>query len=178
MIGAAVVVAVLIVLQVPATAAVSMLGLPVFISVLAWACYLRPRATLRPDGVLVVNILRTYDVPFSRIVDIDRRLGVTLETDSGQRIGVWALPDSGRRARRERLSRGADDGMSHDADDERTPSEIERLDAAQRIWLQADSPARAGGSADVVTRVRALPVVLCGLTAVWALWGLWFSTAL
>ena len=177
-IGAAVVVTVLIVLQVPATAAVSMLGLPAFIAVLAWACYLRPRATLHADRVLVVNILRIYDVPFSRIVDIDRRLGVTLETDSGQRIGVWALPDSGRRARRERLSRRADGGMSRGAEEEHAPSEIERLEAAQRIWLTADSPAAAGGSGEVVTEVRALPAVLCALTAVWALWGLGFSAAL
>lgn len=169
-IGAAVVVAVLIVLQVPATAAVSMLGLPAFIAVLAWACYLRPRATLRADGVLVVNILRTYDVPFSRIVDIDRRLGVTLKTDSGKKIGVWALPNSGRRARREGLSRGAVE--------EHTPSEIERLEAAQRIWLNADSPAGVGGGGDVVTEVRALPAALCALTAVWALWGLGLSAAL
>lgn len=169
-IGAAVVVALLIVLQVPATAAVSMLGLPAFIAALAWACYLRPRATLRADGVLVVNILRTYDVPFARIVDIDRRLGVTLETDSGKKIGVWALPNSGRRARREGLSRGVVE--------EHTPSEIEQLEAAQRIWLTTDSPAGVGGGGDVVTEVRALPAALCALTAVWALWGLGFSAAL
>lgn len=169
-IGAAAVVAILIVLQVPATAAVSMLGLPAFIAVLAWTCYLRPRATLRPDGVLVINIVRTYDVPFARIVDIDRRLGVTLETDSGKKIGVWALPNSGRRARREGLSRGVVE--------EHTPSEIERLEAAQRVWLQADSPAGTGGSGEVITEVRALPIALCALTAVWALWGLGFSAAL
>lgn len=177
-IGAAAVVAVLIVLQVPATAAVSMLGLPAFIAVLAWACYLRPRATLRTDGVLVVNILRTYDVPFARIVDIDRRLGVTLATDSGKKIAVWALPNSGRRARREGLSRGIVE--------EHTLSEIEQLEAAQRVWLNADSPAGVGsgvGGGDsaggkVVTQVRALPAALCALTAVWALWGLGSSAAL
>src|SRR5699024_11250305 len=42
-VSAAAVVALLIVLQVPLNTAVSMLGLPVFIAVIGWACYLRPR---------------------------------------------------------------------------------------------------------------------------------------
>lgn len=176
-IGAAVVVAVLVILQVPATAAVSMLGLPAFIAVLAWACYLRPRAILHPDGVLVINILRTYYVPFARIVDIDSRLGVTLETDGGRKIGVWALPISGRRARREGLSRAVAEQHTPTEVEPRTPSEAEQLYSAQRLWLNADSVASTGG-AEVVTQIRALPTALCALTAVWALWGLGFSAAL
>lgn len=176
-IGAAVLVAVLIVLQVPATAAVSMLGLPAFIAVVAWACYLRPRTILHPEGMLVVNILRTYYVPFARIVNIDSRLGVTLETDSGQRIGVWSLPNSGRRARREGLSRAVAEQHAPAEDEQHTPSEVEQLHVAQRLWLNSDSAASARG-AEIVTQIRALPTALCALTAAWALWGLRFSATL
>lgn len=183
-VSAAAVVALLIVLQVPLTAAVSMLGLPLFFAVIGWACYLRPCAILQPEGILIVNVLRTYDVPFARIDAIDRRLGVTVTTDTGRKIGVWALPDSGRRARRAGPSR---------SDVDRPPSsDVEQLDAARRVWLNADRPApgsrtasgsgRTGGSggpfgdragsSDVVTRFHALPIALIGLTAVWSLWGL------
>lgn len=183
-VSAAAVVALLIVLQVPLNTAVSMLGLPVFIAVIGWACYLRPRAILQPDGVLIVNVLRSYAVPFARIDSIDHRLGVTVTTDTGRRIGVWALPHSGRRPRREGMARGVVE--------QHTPIEVEQLDVARRVWLNADDPApgpgtasgsgRTGGSGGafggragrdgVVTRFHALPIALIGLTAVWALWGL------
>lgn len=189
-IAAAVVVAALVVLQVPPSTAVSMLGLPAFIAVLGWSCYLRPRVLLREDGMRVVNILRTYDVPFSRITDIDLRLGVTLETDTGKKIGVWSLPNAGRRARREGLSRGVVE--PHIA------SEVDRVVAAHARWQAAGpagghgtpgpgheagsehssdaAPRRSGGM--IEARVQALPVTLCAITVLWALWGLGFSSAL
>lgn len=182
-IAAAVVVAVLVVLQVPPTAAVSMLGLPAFIAVLGWACYLRPRVHLRDDGVRVVNILRVYDAPFSRIVDIDLRLGVTLETDTGKKIGVWSLPNAGRRARRE--------GLSREVVEPHTSTEVDSVVSAHARWKAAErETTRGAGVAQpenmstgrngdaIITRVQALPLTLCALTVLWALWGLGFSSAL
>ncbi|WP_198392914.1 hypothetical protein [Brevibacterium yomogidense] len=176
-IAAAVVVAALVVLQVPPAGAVRMVGLPAFIGVVGWSCYLRPRVHLREHGVHVVNILRTYDVPFSRVTDLDLRLGVTLVTDTGRKIGVWSLPHTGRRARREGLSRGVVEPH--------TAAEVDRVVTAHARWQSTGHTAGSGSDrpvdhhgAAIVTRVQVVPLALCILTAVWALWGLGYISGL
>lgn len=176
-IAAAVVVAVLVVIQVPPAGAVRILGLPAVVGVVGWACYLRPRVHLREDGVHVVNILRTYDVPFARVTDIDLRLGVTLVTDTGRKVGVWSLPHTGRRVRREGLSRGVVEPH--------TAAEVDRVVTAHTRWQATGCAAGSGSdrpgehhSAAIVTRVQAVPLALFVLTAVWALWGLGFVSGL
>ena len=184
-------VALLIVVQVPPAAAVAMLGLPVLIATVGWACYLRPRVLLTGWGLRVVNIVRTHDVPFARVESIDQRLGVTLTTDAGKRIGVWSLPDAGRRVRRPGMFGQSaephvdDDTVVQDARPDaeagtrafrrgivepHTAPPVQRLLDARALWLQrADGPA---GPSEITTRTHPWPMVLCGVALLWALWGL------
>lgn len=184
-------VALLIVVQVPPAAAVAMLGLPVLIAAVGWACYLRPRVLLTGWGLRVVNIVRTHDVPFVRIESIDQRLGVTLTTAAGKRIGVWALPDAGRRARRPGMFGQSAEPHVHDdavGQDNRQDEAavrrgfrrgivephiaqpVQRLLDARARWLQSEeSPA---GPPQITTRTHPWPLVLCGVALLWALWGL------
>jgi hypothetical protein len=182
-------VALLIVVQVPPGAAVAMLGLPLLIATVGWACYLRPRVLLAGWGLRVVNIVRTHDVPFARIESIDQRLGVTLTTVFGSRIGVWSLPDAGRRVRRPGMfGRAAephvpDEAVGQDAQPEagrqgfhrgivepHTAPPVQQLLDARARWLQSeDGPA---GPSEITTRTHPWPIVLCGVALLWALWGL------
>lgn len=187
---AGVLVTLLIVVQVPPGAAVAMMGLPVLIATVGWACYLRPRVLLSGWGLRVVNIVRTHDVPFTRIDSIDQRLGVTLSTDEGRRIGIWALPDAGRRARRPGMfgrsaePHGQDEAFGLDAHEQgtgrqgfrrgvvepHTAQPVQRLLDARARWLHSDDgPA---GPPEATTRTHPWPLVLCGVALVWALWGL------
>ncbi|WP_029088903.1 hypothetical protein [Brevibacterium album] len=163
--AAAAIAAVLTLVQVPLGAAVALLGLPAFIACLCWTCYLRPLVAVDADELRIVNIARTTVIPFSRIAEFDLRLGLTVETKDGEKVGAWALPSTGRRTTRERM------GMIRL--ERHTPEEIQTvLDAYARWEQDADSPVR-GAARDVVTRVRTpLPPVLLLLTLAWAVWGL------
>lgn len=67
----------------------------VFIAVLAWTFFWRPRLKVEPHGVTVVNVLRTHFVPWPAIRDIDTRFALTLRTGRGK-VPVWAAPAPGR----------------------------------------------------------------------------------
>lgn len=61
---------------------------------LAFALFWRPRILTEPQGVTVVNVFRTIEVPWPAIEAIDTRFSVTLLTKS-MRIAVWAAPSPG-----------------------------------------------------------------------------------
>jgi hypothetical protein len=58
------------------------------------ALFWRPRIVIDDGGVTVVNVFRTFDVPWAAIERIDTRYAVTLFTASA-RIAVWAAPSPG-----------------------------------------------------------------------------------
>ena len=88
-----------------------------------------------------------------------------------------SLPHTGRRIRREGLSRGVVEPH--------TAAEVDRVVTAHTRWQATGRAAGSGSdqpgehhSAAIVTRVQAVPLTLFVLTAVWALWGLWFVSGL
>lgn len=64
-------------------------------AVLAWALFWQPRLLIQEHGVTVVNVFRTFFVPWPSILAIDTRFTLTLHTVAG-RIPVWAAPSPGR----------------------------------------------------------------------------------
>ncbi|WP_160425903.1 PH domain-containing protein, partial [Agromyces seonyuensis] len=66
------------------------------VSVLAWALYWRPELVVLPHGVRVVNVLRTVEVAWPAITDVDTRFALTIDTVDG-RVSVWAAPAPGLR---------------------------------------------------------------------------------
>jgi hypothetical protein len=65
------------------------------IAVIAWALFWRPSLLVQAHGITVVNVLRTYFVPWPAIQQIDTRFSLTLHT-SQHRVTVWAAPAPGR----------------------------------------------------------------------------------
>ncbi|TFD44919.1 PH domain-containing protein [Cryobacterium sp. TMT1-2-1] len=65
-----------------------------FFSALAIAVFWRPRILIDDHGVTVVNVLRTFEVPWPAILRIDTRFSLTLFTPE-RKIPVWAAPSPG-----------------------------------------------------------------------------------
>lgn len=67
----------------------------VLVAVAAWAVFWRPSLRMQEHGITVVNVFRTYFVPWPAIQGIDTRFALTLRTSRGS-ISVWATPAPGR----------------------------------------------------------------------------------
>ena len=76
----------------------------VFVAAMSWAMYWRPCVEVSAGEVKVVNVTRTYDIPWPAIEGIDTRWALTLETTYG-RVRSWAAPAPGRQLLR-RIDRG------------------------------------------------------------------------
>jgi hypothetical protein len=61
-----------------------------------WALFWRPAVIVDDSGVHVVNPLRTIDVPWPAIQDVDTRFALVLVTAYG-RVTAWAAPAPGAR---------------------------------------------------------------------------------
>lgn len=65
-----------------------------FAGTVVFALFWRPCIVIADSGVTVVNVFRTFEVPWPAIERIDTRYAVTLFTASA-RIAVWAAPSPG-----------------------------------------------------------------------------------
>lgn len=65
-----------------------------FFGALAVALFWRPRILIEDHAVTVVNVLRTFEVPWPAIQRIDTRFSLTLFTPQ-RKIPVWAAPSPG-----------------------------------------------------------------------------------
>jgi len=72
----------------PALALVGVLGVVLF-----WL----PSLTVGPDGIVVRNVLKTIEVPWSAVRTVDTKYSLVLETPEG-RVSAWAAPSPGRHA--------------------------------------------------------------------------------
>lgn len=73
------------------------------VSVTAWTCYWHPKVVVTDGGIEVVNPLRTFDVPWPDVVDIETKWALTVQTSSGT-IRAWAAPSPGRQILRSQQS--------------------------------------------------------------------------
>lgn len=119
-----------------------------FVAVGAWALFWQPAVDVTGDAVVVRNILRTVRVPWSRIVNVDTRYALTLELDSGRKVGAWASPAPGAlqalRLDKRRLATLPTstyvDGTVRPGDDESTDSGLPAL-VIRREWeRRAEEP--------------------------------------
>jgi hypothetical protein len=72
------------------------------VAVVLWVLWLvlwRPSIRIREDELDVVNALRTWTVPWSRVEDVESRLQYVIVLDDGRSITAWGSPASGRSAR-------------------------------------------------------------------------------
>jgi hypothetical protein len=85
----------------------------VFVAVAAWALLWRPQLRVQEHGITVVNVLRTWFVPWPAIERVDTRFALTLHTAEGT-VPVWVSPAPGRH-RAFGLSRRDFDGIAESA---------------------------------------------------------------
>lgn len=65
----------------------------------SWACYWNPRVFVTDAGIQVVNPLRTFDVPWPAVIDIETKWALTILTARGN-VRAWAAPSPGRQVLR------------------------------------------------------------------------------
>ena len=103
----------------------------------AWALYWRPLVSVDPGGVRVVNVFRTFDVPWPAITEIETKWALTLVTTLGT-VRAWAAPAPGRQVLR------------------RSQAEDLRLGGAEKgdFRRPSDLPQTESGAAALVVRQR------------------------
>lgn len=120
-------------------------ALPLLFAGIVWALFARPYVQVSDGGVEICNIVRTVEVPWPAVTDIDLRWGLRLVTRLGN-FSAWSVPPPSRP--KARLGRGRNPGgtgqvMSPAAtrppspSDQRTPSHaaqavLERWHALQQ----------------------------------------------
>jgi len=61
---------------------------------IAWAMLWRPLLIVADDGITVVNVTRTVEIPWEALIAVDTKYALTLYTP-GHRFPVWAAPAPG-----------------------------------------------------------------------------------
>lgn len=67
----------------------------ILVAAVAWALFWRPSLRMQEHGVTVVNVFRTFFIPWPAIRSIDTRYSLTIHTSRGK-VPVWATPAPGR----------------------------------------------------------------------------------
>lgn len=62
---------------------------------LAWAWLWRPAVEVSDEGVTIVNLVRTVEVPWEALIQVDTQFALTLRTPRGT-YTAWAAPAPGR----------------------------------------------------------------------------------
>ena len=114
----------------------------------AWALYWRPLVEVSAGGVRVVNVFRTFDVPWPAITEIETKWALTLVTTLGD-VRAWAAPAPGRQVLR------------------RSQAEDLRLGGAGKgdMVRPSDLPQTESGAAALVVRQRWLRIREAGFLA-------------
>jgi hypothetical protein len=99
------------------TAVLRALPLALGLGLLAWLVFWHPRVEVTDDGVVLVNPLRTIEVPWPALINVETQYALTLVTPGG-RYRAWAAPGPGRH---QVVTAGTDElvGMSRQARDSR-----------------------------------------------------------
>ena len=106
-----------------------------------WTMFWNPRVVVDDGGVHLVNPLRTIDVPWPAIQNVDTKWALTLITTYG-RFTAWAAPAPGGLATARKMTR---------TDREAIPSSARDAQGAIR---PGDLPETASGSAALIIRNR------------------------
>jgi hypothetical protein len=66
-----------------------------FVSFGTWLLYWHPAVVVEGDRVIVINVGRTWVIPFRRLTGVETQYSLRLVTDSGT-VTAWAAPAPGR----------------------------------------------------------------------------------
>lgn len=110
---------------------------------IGWALLWRPRLTVADDGIEVINVTRTVDIPWQALIHVDTKYALTLYTP-GHKYPVWSAPAPGtartlRATRRETTGRV---GKPNVADSVRRPGDLLNTESGaaaevvRRRWVE------------------------------------------
>jgi hypothetical protein len=144
-----------------------------------WLMFWNPRVVVDDLGVHLINVVRTIDVPWTAITEVDTRWALTLVTPGG-RYTAWAVPAPGNAgsARRKTGTDRADlPPLRKELDPVRRGDRLDTLSGAaafvvRRKWLELRDSGRLTTPEPVVVRWHwASMAVGAGLAAVCLLVG-------
>ncbi|AGW41911.1 hypothetical protein O159_18900 [Leifsonia xyli subsp. cynodontis DSM 46306] len=143
-------------------------------ALLAWAALWRPRLTVSDDGLELVNVTRTVEIPWPALINVETKYALTLFTP-GRKFPVWAAPAPGtgstlRATRRETTGRM---GRPNVEDSVRRPGDLlstesgAAAEAVRRRWtaLREAGSIEAGRADETPVTVRWHLLTLAALAA-------------
>lgn len=104
----------------------------------AWLVFARPCLRLHGQGLTIVNVLRTTDVPWGEVDDIVLRHQVVVVTRSGERLLSWGAPSSAR----SRVAPSRTAGQVRESSGRISGTAAHR--AIRGFWDRHETPQRAG----------------------------------
>ena len=104
----------------------------------AWLVFARPCLRLHGQGLTIVNVLRTTEVPWGEVDDIVLRHQVVVVTRSGERLMCWGAPSSAKSS----VATSRTPGEVRDASGQVSGSAAHR--AIRGFWDQHEAPPCAG----------------------------------
>lgn len=120
-------------------------GLVLLVAAVGWTVYWRPALHLTDAGLEVVNPLRSVDVPWAALDEVDGRYGVRLVLRDGATVDAWACP----------APHGVDRARGKDS---------EAAGAVRTRWRRQQDSGTTGG-AEIVVRRDTTAVATLGLLA-------------
>lgn len=140
---------------------------------IGWALLWRPRLAIGDEGIEVINVTRTVDIPWQALIHVDTKYALTLYTP-GRRFPVWSAPAPGtaRTLRATRQETAGRVGKPNVADSVRRPGDLLNTESGaaaevvRRRWtqLQQNGTIDSGLADETPVTVRWHLVALAVLT--------------
>ncbi|GAA4145907.1 PH domain-containing protein [Leifsonia shinshuensis] len=140
---------------------------------IGWAVLWRPLLTVGDDGIEVINVTRTIDIPWQALIHVDTKYALTLYTP-GRKFPVWSAPAPGtaRTLRATRQETRGRVGKPNVADSVRRPGDLLNTESGaaaevvRRRWaqLQQSGAIDSGRADETPVTVRWHIVSLAALT--------------
>ncbi len=131
------------------------------VAFLGWWLFFYPKVTISGDGIGVRNPVRTIEVPWSALSNIETKFALTL-IPGQRRFGVWAAPAGGAFSSR----RGGRDSMppGHNLESGMRASELLNSPSGgvahmiRREWQRLIETGKLGAPQEVSVRINIVPV--------------------
>ena len=82
------------------------------VALIAWLIAIRPAIIVNEKALIIQNVLRKHEIPWSSISSISSTLLITITTTDGRKISAWAISSSPKSRARGQTTKG--DEIAHD----------------------------------------------------------------
>jgi hypothetical protein len=78
----------------------------ILVALVAWLVAIRPAIIVHEHALVIQNVIRKHEIPWSTITQISSTLLVTVRTEDGRKISAWAISSSVKSRALGRTSKG------------------------------------------------------------------------